>query len=146
MSVNDIIFILKIKNGDSMRDEILKNYIYVCPYCFNKIKECTCLSYPSSLIQIDKNILPSIKILNEKWYFTETCCEGHIGGNEKIHIIFKKSYKFKVLPHGFSYNDNLLIANITGTNEHAKKIKKTKLLKNLNQWTNTIESRNPADK
>lgn len=129
-----------------MRINNLKNYLYVCPHCFNVVEYCTCFSLPHSLIQIDKNILPIIRVLNQKGYFTDICCEGHIGGCERMHIIFKKNYKFKTLPDNFIQSGELIYADITGKTEHGKKIKKAKLLKELLSWAELLESQNPIDK
>ena len=129
-----------------MKKDSLKKYLYVCPHCFNEVESCTCFLYPDSLIQIDKNILPIIKILNHKWYLTDVCCEGHIGGCERMHIIFKKDYRFKILPDSFTKSGELIYADITGKTERGKKIKKTKLLKELLFWAESLESRNSVEK
>ena len=129
-----------------MYEKNLKNYVYVCPRCFNKPENCSCDFLPLSLVQIDKNILPTIKVLNEKWYFTENCCEGHIGSNESMYILFRKNYKSKIaLPKGFEGNLGALKANITGSSEEAKKRKKRELLKSLYEWACSLESRKPKD-
>lgn len=62
-----------------------------------------------------------------------------------MHIIFKKDYKLNGLPDGFIKSSELIFADITGQTEHAKKMKKTKLLKDLSVWVESLESRNPAD-
>ncbi len=124
-----------------MNKDELKNYLYVCPRCFNVVEKCTCFAYPHNLIQIDKNILPIIKLLNQKMYITDMCCEGHVGGCERMHIIFKKEYKFKGLPENFTRYKEVICADITGSTERAKKINKTKLLKNLYKWAESLEYR-----
>lgn len=129
-----------------MCEKNLKNYVYVCPRCFNRVEQCTCEYYPESLAQLDRNIWPIVKVLNEKWYFTDSCCEGHIGSNEMMYIIFKKSYKFKVpLPKGFEGNSATLKANICGRSEQAKKRNKRKLLNSLYDWACSLESRKPEN-
>lgn len=118
-----------------MNEKNINLYSYVCPNCFNKIKECECEIYPWSLVQIDKNMLPIVRELNKKMFFTESCCEGHIGANEKIYIIFRKKYKFKVcFPKEFVGDGSYISATITGTSEQAKKRKKQRLLKSLYAW------------
>ena len=129
-----------------MYRNVLNDFVYVCPHCFNKLEYCTCLMFPHTLIQIDKKIWPTIKLLNEKWYFTEMCCEGHIGGNERIHIIFRKNNRFKSLPEGFIASDNVIYADIVGKSERSKKISKTKLLNSLHQWAISLESKNILNK
>ena len=119
-----------------------KNYVYVCPHCFNKVDECKCLVLPWELIQIDKKIWPSIKILNSKWYHTEMCCEGHIQDTQRpfMYIMFKKNYKFKSVPEGFENLKGSIRANITGKSEDAKKRKQRILLKALYDWACELES------
>lgn len=118
-----------------MHEKILNHFVYVCPRCFNKVKECTCLMYPLTLIQIDKNMLPIIKELNRKYITTEACCEGHLGHNEQMYIQFKKNYKFKSkLPEGIFYENTFLRAKITGKSEQAKKRNKRALLNALYKW------------
>ena len=50
------------------REKNVKEYVYVCPHCFNKPENCTCHALPFSLIQLEKNMWPIIKTLNEKGY------------------------------------------------------------------------------
>jgi hypothetical protein len=118
-----------------------KDYVYVCPICFSKIHDCTCLLLPDSLIQIEKNILPSIKNLNSKGYFTDSCCEGHADvSNSKIFIIFRRNYRIiKKPPKGFECKCGVICADITGKSLEAKKRKKRILLNNLYEWTCNIE-------
>ena len=106
-----------------MNEKNPKLYLYVCPYCFNELKECTCAVYSWKLIQIDKKIHPAVKELNSKQYYTEMCCEGHIGSNEFIYIEFKKKYKFKTLPKGYEGIESYIKANINGKSIEAKKNK-----------------------
>ncbi len=125
-----------------MNEKNIKNYLYVCPYCFNVVKECECFAYPPTLIQIDKNMLPIIRELNKKMFLTEMCCEGHIGLNEFMYIEFKKNYKFKTpLPKGFVGGGNYIRAKITGSSEQAKKRKKRALLNDLYRWACEIDAR-----
>ena len=134
----------KQRGGSKMHEKNLRNYVYVCPYCFNKLEDCTCSRFPESLIQIDRNIWPIIKVLNNKWYFTEHCCEGHIGANESMFISFRKNYKTKLpLPKGFIGDGGYLKAVISGSSEQAKKRNKRKLLNALYAWANLLEDRKP---
>ena len=138
-------YISEKQSGESnMYEKNLRNYVYVCPYCFNKLEDCACHRFPESLIQIDRNIWPIIKVLNNKWYFTEHCCEGHIGSNESMFISFKKNYKTRVpLPEGFAGEDGYLYAVIPGRSEQAKKRNKRNLLNALYAWANLLEDRKP---
>lgn len=122
----------------------LRTYVYVCPFCINPVEDCTCERYPMKLVQIDRKIWPIIKILNEKWYVTEDCCEGHIDGNAQIHILFARRYRFGVpFPKGFSGGEDFLRANITGATPQAKQRKKRQLLHALYDWACALENRRP---
>ena len=85
-----------IENGNKTSGKNIKQYVYVCPHCFNKVENCECPMLPYELIQIDKNIWPSIKVLNNKLYFTESCCEGHIEDNPKPFIL--RGIRFRCKP------------------------------------------------
>ncbi len=125
-----------------MYEKNIKQYVYVCLYCFNKPEECTCVALPLKLIQLDKNIWSTIKILNEKGYYTEGCCEGHIGSNETIYIFFRKKYKVTTsLPDGFKGDRSFISAEITGNSVDAKKRKKRQLLNRLYSWAISLEKR-----
>lgn len=125
-----------------MNEKNIRLYSYVCPNCLNVIGECTCDAYPWTLIQIDKKILPIIRELNRKCYFTDMCCEGHIGSNEFMYIEFKRKYKFKKdLPKDFVGDGSYLKAPIVGKSEEAKKRNKQKLLKRLYEWVIDLEPR-----
>jgi len=129
-----------------MEEKDLKACVYVCPRCFNKIEKCTCDMLPFELIHIDKNILPIIKILNEKGYFTDMCCEGHIGKTQNpfIYISFRKGYKIKTpAPKGVVYNEGGLRADIPGSSDEAKKRNKRNLLKSIYEWACELEDRKP---
>ncbi len=92
--------------GDGSKDIPLSEYSYVCPHCFNEVENCTCRSYPYTLIQIDKLMVPIIKELNYKGYMTMYCCAGHPdyqtkGDNPFIDIMFKEDYVFpEQFPNG----------------------------------------------
>lgn len=136
-----------IENGNKTSGKNIKQYVYVCPHCFNKVENCECPMLPYELIQIDKNIWPSIKVLNNKWYFTESCCEGHIEDNPKpfIYIMFRKNQKFKTVPDGFKDLKGCIKAEIIGKSDEAKKRKKRALLKSLYEWACELESRRPGN-
>lgn len=79
---------------------------YVCPYCFYTLDKCTCENYPHySIIWVDKGIQEIIRILNEKGYDTQYCCESH-EPMDKIYIMFRGRYGFGEtlpMPKGFKY-------------------------------------------
>ena len=125
-----------------MYEKNLKNYVYVCPCCFNKPEGCTCSVLPFTLLQLDKNMWPIIKVLNEKGYYTDECCEGHVNSNERMYIFFRKRYKNKSpLPNGFQGDASFLAADITGCSEDAKRRKKRQLLNSLYEWADSLEKR-----
>lgn len=55
------------------------------------------------LIEIDKDIVESISILNKKGYHTVFCCSGHIHENvsSRPYVIFDKNYYFDSYPEGW---------------------------------------------
>ena len=125
-----------------VNEKNLKVYSYVCPLCFDTIEKCTCDVYPWYLIQIDKMMLPIIKELNKKCFYTEMCCEGHIGSNEFIYVQFKRKYKIKKeLPKDFVGDGSYLKAPITGRTLEGKNRNKRKLLKSLYEWVIELEPR-----
>lgn len=125
-----------------MYEKNTKQYVYVCPNCFNKLGNCTCPILPFTLLQLDKNIWPIIKTLNEKGYRTDECCEGHVGSCERIYIFFNKRYKSNTpLPEAFSGDMSFIAADITGKSIDAKKRKKRQLLNQLSAWANSLEKR-----
>lgn len=68
----------------------------VDPYCYG------------SVVEIDENILPIIKLLWNKNYTTKFCCSGHVqemglDGVNNIYIYFDRGYKFQNIPTGFKY-------------------------------------------
>lgn len=121
-----------------------KLFVYVCPYCYNKLETCTCERLPETLIQIDKKIWKTIKLLNDKGYHTEACCEGHpvqLQRKDGIYIMFKKSHKnCRSIPAGFSgsLEEGVVYANITGKSIEAMKRKQRSLLKDLHLWAESL--------
>lgn len=83
--------------------KIYKNY--VCPYCFRQINKCTCELPVWHLIMVDSGIQEHIRILNQKGYKTNGCCESHYDENSIcIYITFAINYGFGetiLLPEGF---------------------------------------------
>lgn len=108
--------------------------------CINTVENCTCEEYPEFLVQIDKNMLPIIKELNTKWYRTSDCCEGHIGINNKMYILFKGKHKFKKeLSKNFEIYKDCIIGTIPGKTENAQKRNKRRMLNELYVWACSLE-------
>ena len=119
-----------IRLGDNvgklyLAGEFMKNDYenYVCADCFNKLNECTCETKPWHLVQIDPMIQDSVRILNEKGYFTRYCCEGHCVG-EGMYIKFGISWMLDSVPDGFEYKskDNIIRHVFTDDADYAKKV------------------------
>ena len=61
-----------------------------------------------SIVEVDENILPIIKLLWNKGYNTNHCCSGHAYQADsnvvnETYISFRDSYTFQDIPLGFSY-------------------------------------------
>lgn len=78
---------------------------YVCERCFHTPMECTCEFKPWNLRFIDRGVQDHVRILNEKGYITNGCCESHYNSNSvNINICFIRDYGFGKtlpLPEGF---------------------------------------------
>ena len=134
-------------------DKNLEPYLnYVCYNCFNNVAECTCsnssverldnTSLPTCLIMIDRNIQEHIRMLNNKGYVTNFCCEGHHHG-DCAYISFTLNHDFGgTLPKGFVKKKNSHGGcSIYGTYKSKKKTfqeEKDELLKNLLEWCESL--------
>ena len=67
----------------------------VCPICF-----CPKCRHNKKKIEIDDDILDTIKILNDKGYKTTYCCAGHVDKSQPIHIYI--SFDSWSIVHGLS--------------------------------------------
>ena len=114
-------------------------YVYVCPRCFRRPRNCFCRACPETLIQIDKNILPTIQVLNEKGFVTECSCEGHIGESGALFILFCLTYQFShPLPDGFIGDGSTILSNISGNSEQEKRRDKREKLARLYSWASSL--------
>lgn len=80
---------------------------YVCPHCFRPLNDCRCEHYPYFLVQVDKTILPIIKMLNQKGYITSACCGGHPNTEHcmSIYVAFDNEHDFSIdFPQNFRYS------------------------------------------
>lgn len=70
------------------------------------IEFCPKASCYGEIIEVDDLMLPTIKILNEKGYYTRYCCSGHYtqNGGDNCYIMFEDEVKFSSLPKGFKYD------------------------------------------
>lgn len=59
----------------------------VCPICFTP--KC---NHRKSRIEIDDDILDTIKLLNDKGYRTSFCCAGHVDKSQPISIYISFDY------------------------------------------------------
>ena len=118
---------------------------YVCPECLYPLNECKCREYPPySLIMVDKEIQPIIRVLNSKGYSTIGCCESHYGSmSPRLYVIFDRKYDLEP-PDGFQK-----VKNGTGiSHEYDRKIKeddwkieKETYLNVLKQWAENLPKR-----
>ena len=94
----------------SMRQYQVTNRDFVCPNCFKHVENCTCAHRPTSVIWVDCGIQDQVRILNEKGYKTNFCCESH-NQDGNMYISFAEvdgnRYKFdkETLPEGFELWD-----------------------------------------
>jgi len=120
----------------------LEDYVYVCPHCTNVVDNCICDELPYSLVRLGRNIWPSIKVLDEKWYITESSIED----SEQICINFLKDNEFlRAIPEGFTQRGCVLFANIDGITEEERRLNKEKLLDKLYAWACSLPDRNPKN-
>lgn len=113
---------------------------YVCPICFNRIKNCTCEFDSFNLIMIDRKIQTIIKKLNQKHYFTQACCEGHYKGQNKIvsgYISFKTN-KPEGCPQGWKVSRNEILYICKPKNKSDFFIMQKEALLNLRKWVNSL--------
>ena len=126
------------KDGGNLKDEILK----VCSNCFEE--KCNC---KSNKIEIDKNIYPIIKTLNQKGYHTKFCCEGHIYNKIfDLYIYFDKKYLFNNYPKFFkieNFREGIILRCLDvndNPNYEKRKILKKSALKELEKWSINLKS------
>lgn len=96
-------------DAENYKDKIasLNEYEYVCPHCFRPLNDCRCEQYPYFLVQVDKTILPIVKLLNQKGYITASCCGGHANTSHcrSIYVAFDNEHEFTLeFPKGFRYS------------------------------------------
>lgn len=103
--------------------ELMMNYI--CPQCFNTLDVCECDSKPYySLWWIDRNIQEVVRVLNEKGYKTQYCCESH-DPQHTIYIAFMNSCRLDnaiLAPEGFKFRSSRsVIEHAYGKDSKARK-------------------------
>lgn len=136
-----------------MTNSIYDNY--VCENCFSPLEKCECNFAPLKLIQIDKNIQYAVKILNNKGYYTECCCEGHYTDSIKggyIYVSFALRYAPNNCPNGWKisygknkYHPDVVIGyriKVRNKDIEARKKnfeqKKLKAIEELNSWADSL--------
>lgn len=85
----------------------LSDITYICPHCYRELDDCHCKAYPYFLVQMDKLMIPIIRILNYKGYITTACCSGHADMSQglTIYISFEKEHHFgSNIPIGSAYS------------------------------------------
>lgn len=127
------------------KKEHFADVAYVCPYCFREIDECQCLTYPHSLIHIDRSILAVIQILNAKGYATTYCCGGHPEKNDMdIYIGFEDDHSFEDnLPNGALYHTDYSYViryrfDDWDADEEERAVFQKECIKRLTIWANDL--------
>lgn len=128
---------------------------YVCNNCFYQLDKCNCAFDPLVLIQIDENIQYAVRLLNEKGYATECCCEGHYDDKIKggyIYISFAQRYAPHVFPDGWKisrdnnkYHPTISVgmriksnSKIESRRKKQFEAKKKEAINNLNKWADSL--------
>ena len=125
-------------------NELLEKYLnYVCNRCLLSLDKCQCKYRSYTLIQIDRKIQDTIKLLNEKFYQTVASCEGHYNEVGGLYISFMYDYNFDVnsLPIGFKYNNKQRILSYNykdKVTEQQFEIEKEKATSALLSWANNL--------
>jgi len=100
------------------------------------------------LIDIDENMNFVFRILNEKGFYTKSCCSSHLYYNKRhIYIVFYKEHYFEELPKGFSHGlldiDGIQVSKIYKDFDELTKDKLQisiwKTLIDLLRWTVKLE-------
>lgn len=125
---------------------------YVCAYCFNQLPQCTCDCGNFTLIQIDENIQYAVRVLNEKGWITQFCCEGHYtegGKGDVLYIAFDKWIELPSVPVGWElkkHGDTIMIecdckskSKVAEKRKAQFEEKKRIALENLNSWVESLD-------
>ena len=118
---------------------------YVCPSCFERLENCKCKFAPWSLMMVDENIQEVIRILNQKAYITNGCCESHYDGNPILYVSFIEPYNIG-LPEGFAFSkqktciDYVFKKKELTTKEKYEELK-AKKLNALLEWAKSLPDR-----
>ena len=124
-----------------MKRQFQSYHNFVCYRCFRQLHQCTCSCFPPySLIHIDTGIQDAIRVLNEKGYCSNGCCEGHYQGVcQSTYVSFIRDF-FKEdteMPEGFRWQKrrNMLFHDYYKcTSEEEMEQEKEQMLRNLLDW------------
>lgn len=114
---------------------------YVCPVCFKRLEDCTCEFHPWHLINIDKAMQEPVRILNDKGYKTQYCCEGH-KPQDSAYIAFPLGYMPKTMPKGFRHKnmpDGIYYKYKNGTSASEFAKEKNRMLSALLEWCDDLK-------
>ena len=79
--------------------------VYMNPETFELLHNPSDTECLSDCVYVDDLIAAAIQILNQKGYFTDACCSGHINDNRKkkqcSYILFRKGILLPSLPEGY---------------------------------------------
>ena len=98
---------------------------YVCSGCFRSPGECICDDMlPGHLVVIDRGIQEHVRILNEKGYRTDYCCESH-RPCDNLYVSFRIAPKpgaVPALPQGFkSRGRGRVVEHMYGRDSRARR-------------------------
>ena len=106
---------------------------------YERLAELIGVSVEDIETDFDEGIIDILITLNEKNYFTNYCCEGHLNNKNEWngYISFVYPYSFKEYPHNFSSAKNKKAFYWDGKGEESRQ----EFLKELTQWANILPIR-----
>ena len=106
---------------------------------YERLAELIGISIEDIETDFDEGVIDILITLNEKNYFTNYCCEGHLNNNNEWngYISFVYPYSFKEYPHNFSSAKNKKAFYWDGKGEESRQ----EFLKELTQWANILPVR-----
>lgn len=114
---------------------------YVCPKCFFKIDKCNCQTQSYTLLMIDEPIQKAIKILNEKLYYTESCCAGHYQRSKLSSMYICFSFFPSNIPQDWIKSGNGIYYNFKPQNKKEFVETQIRELAKLNSWAQELKNR-----
>ena len=106
---------------------------------YERLAELIGISVENIENDFDEGIIEILITLNEKNYFTNFCCEGHLNSKNEWngYISFIYPYSFKEYPHNFDSAKNKKAFYWSGKGEESRQ----EFLRELTQWANILPKR-----